>query len=157
MLVLFEEITQELNEAELEVLPVLIKGFEAHTKQNPIKAPEIVKNINQYLLKNKIDLKMTEVRLRKFCNYIRSNSLIPLIADHKGYYISNEVDVIADHIHTWSNEGDIVYDCFGGSGTTAKVAHQLNRNWILSEISKFYVEDIAEKRIAPYLTERRLF
>jgi len=61
-----------------------------------------------------------------------------------------------DHIHTWSNEGDIVYDCFGGSGTTAKMAHLQKRQWILSEISKEYVE-IAEKRIAPYLAQTSLF
>ena len=62
----------------------------------------------------------------------------------------------ADHIYSWSNEGDIVYDCFGGSGTTAKMAHLMKRNWILSEISSEYVQ-IAEKRIAPYLAQTSLF
>jgi DNA modification methylase len=33
-----------------------------------------------------------------------------------------------------------------GSGTTAKMAHLLNRRWIGSEISKEYVE-ISEKRL----------
>lgn len=49
-----------------------------------------------------------------------------------------------DHIISWSNEKDIVYDCFMGSGTTAKVAKQLNRKYIGSEISKEYC-DIAEE------------
>jgi DNA modification methylase len=62
----------------------------------------------------------------------------------------------AEMIISWSNEGDLVYDCFGGSGTTAKMAHKLKRNWILSEISKEYVE-LAEKRIAPYLAQTTLF
>lgn len=62
----------------------------------------------------------------------------------------------ADHIYSWSNEGDIVYDCFGGSGTTAKMAHIQKRNWILSEISKEYCQ-IAEKRLAPYLAQTSLF
>jgi len=62
----------------------------------------------------------------------------------------------ADHIFSWSNEMDIVYDCFGGSGTTAKMAHLMKRNWILSEISSEYVQ-IAEKRIAPYLAQTLLF
>lgn len=52
----------------------------------------------------------------------------------------------ADHIFSWSNENDIVYDCFMGSGTTAKMAILNNRNYIGSEISKEYCE-IAEKRI----------
>jgi len=60
------------------------------------------------------------------------------------------------HIYTWSNEGDLIYDCFGGSGTTAKMAHLMKRNWILSEISSEYVQ-IAEKRIAPYLAQTSLF
>jgi site-specific DNA-methyltransferase (adenine-specific) len=64
--------------------------------------------------------------------------------------------LVADHIHSWSKEGDIVYDCFGGSGTTAKMAHLMKRNWILSEISEEYC-NIAEKRIAPYLTIKTLF
>ena len=62
----------------------------------------------------------------------------------------------ADHVYSWSNEGDLVYDCFGGSGTTAKMAHLMKRNWILSEISSEYVQ-IAEKRIAPYLAQTSLF
>ena len=52
-----------------------------------------------------------------------------------------------DHIISWSNEGDLVYDPFMGSGTTAKMAIINKRNWIGSEISKEYCE-IAEKRIS---------
>jgi site-specific DNA-methyltransferase (adenine-specific) len=61
-----------------------------------------------------------------------------------------------DHIISWSNENDIIYDPFGGSGTTAKMAYLLNRKWILSEISQEYCE-IAEKRILPYISQNRLF
>lgn len=62
----------------------------------------------------------------------------------------------ADHIYSWSNEGDLIYDPFGGSGTTAKMAHKLKRDWILSEISEEYCK-IAENRIKYYLTETTLF
>lgn len=62
----------------------------------------------------------------------------------------------ADHIHSWSNEGDLVYDPFIGSGTTAKMAHLQNRNWIGSEISPEYVA-LANKRIQPYLQQTTLF
>lgn len=50
-----------------------------------------------------------------------------------------------DHIISWSNENDIVYDCFAGSGTTAKMAILNNRNWIASEISSEYCEIIKER------------
>lgn len=51
-----------------------------------------------------------------------------------------------DHIISWSNESDIVLDPFMGSGTTAKVSKELNRNYIGFEISKEYC-DIANERI----------
>ncbi len=50
------------------------------------------------------------------------------------------------HILSWSNEGDVVYDPMMGSGTTAKMAFNLKRNYIGSEISSEYCK-IAEKRI----------
>lgn len=51
-----------------------------------------------------------------------------------------------DHIISWSNEGDIVYDPFMGSGTTAKMAILNNRKWIGSEMSDEYC-GIIERRI----------
>ncbi|MDY7539801.1 DNA methyltransferase [Undibacterium sp. 5I1] len=39
-------------------------------------------------------------------------------------------------IHSSSNRNDIVYDCFGGSGTTAAVAEKLGRRWITSDLGK---------------------
>mgnify|MGYP003678325232 CR=1 FL=1 len=50
-----------------------------------------------------------------------------------------------DHIISWSNENDIVYDPFMGSGTTAKMAKINNRNWIGSEMSSEYCEIIKER------------
>lgn len=60
-----------------------------------------------------------------------------------------------DHVITWSNENDIVYDPFMGSGTTAKMAIANNRNFIGSEISQEYCK-IAEKRLNPLLTNYKL-
>lgn len=36
-------------------------------------------------------------------------------------------------IHIASNPGDIVLDCFAGSGTTGAVAHKMGRRWVLAE------------------------
>jgi len=63
--------------------------------------------------------------------------------------------LVADQINTWTNKNDLVYDPFMGSGTTAKIAHLLNRKWIGSEISKEYV-DIANERLLEY-TKKNLF
>jgi len=51
-----------------------------------------------------------------------------------------------DHILTWSNPGDIVFDPFLGSGTTAKMAVLNDRKYIGFEISKEYF-DIASQRL----------
>jgi DNA modification methylase len=51
------------------------------------------------------------------------------------------------HIKSWSNEGDIIYDPFMGSGTTAKMAMLNNRNYVGSELSKEYC-DVAHQRLS---------
>ena len=38
MITNFEQITAELNDKELEMLPLVIAGFKRYTKDNPIKA-----------------------------------------------------------------------------------------------------------------------
>lgn len=43
-----------------------------------------------------------------------------------------------DHIKTWSNEDDLVFDPFTGSGTTASAALCNNRKFIGSEIDETY-------------------
>lgn len=56
------------------------------------------------------------------------------------------------HIMTWTNPGDIVLDYFLGSGTTAKMARNLNRRYLGCDISPEYV-DIAKRRLAlPFTT-----
>ena len=46
--------------------------------------------------------------------------------------------LVEDHILTWSNEGDLIFDPFTGSGTTASAALCNNRKFIGSEIDKTY-------------------
>jgi len=62
----------------------------------------------------------------------------------------------SDHIKTWSDKCDLVYDPFMGSGTTAKMAHLNGRNWIGSEMSSEFTE-LSYKRLDPYLRQTRLF
>lgn len=51
-----------------------------------------------------------------------------------------------DHILSWSNEGDLVFDPFMGSGTTGKMALLNNRNFIGVELDENYY-NIAKERI----------
>ena len=49
-------------------------------------------------------------------------------------------------IHLTTNEGDIVFDSFGGSGTTFAVAHKMNRKWIGIEIGN-HADEVIVPRI----------
>jgi len=51
-----------------------------------------------------------------------------------------------DHILSWSNEGDLIFDPLAGSGTTLKMACKNRRRSIGIEISEEYC-DLAIERI----------
>ena len=55
------------------------------------------------------------------------------------------MELVKDHIISWSNENDIIFDPFMGSGTTAKVAQMLNRRWIGTELSEDYCKIIKDR------------
>lgn len=52
-------------------------------------------------------------------------------------------------IHVATSPGDIVLDCFAGSGTTAAVAHKMGRRWVTSEL----LSETAETFTKPRLTK----
>ena len=81
----------------------------------------------------------------------RFNVWKQVVVKHRGGHPAPFPEQLAnDHIISWSNEGDLVYDPFIGSGTTAKMAILNKRNWIGSEISKEYF-NMAKNRIKEYL------
>jgi adenine-specific DNA-methyltransferase len=51
-------------------------------------------------------------------------------------------------IHIASNPGDIVLDAFAGSGTTAAVAHKMNRRWVTVELNESTVDTFTKPRLA---------
>ena len=59
-----------------------------------------------------------------------------------------------DHIISWSNENDVVFDPFMGSGTTAKMALLNNRNFIgIEKVTEYF--EISEKRIINSLENQK--
>lgn len=61
-----------------------------------------------------------------------------------------------DHIISWSNPGDIVFDPFVGSGTTAKMAYLNGRNYCGIDMSEEYCE-IARRRVEQAQAQQCLF
>lgn len=114
MLTNFEEITHELSNEELEIIPIVVHGFKKYTKENPIKAPTIVTGLNEYLKKNNFKIRMTQPRLRKMVNYIRSNSIIPLIATSNGYFTSDCKETIRDQVQSLQQRANSILRCADG-------------------------------------------
>lgn len=63
--------------------------------------------------------------------YIRGNA-----HERTGYPTQKPEELLERIISSSSIEGDIILDCFVGSGTTSAVAQKLNRKWIGTDINK---------------------
>lgn len=68
-------------------------------------------------------------------------------SERENYPTQKPESLLQRVIQTSSNEGDIILDCFSGSGTTAAVAEKLGRRWIAMDCGK----------LAIYTTQKRLF
>lgn len=55
-----------------------------------------------------------------------------------GHPTIKPLSIIKNLIRNSSNEGDIVLDCFSGSGTTCAAAKELNRKFVGIEINPDY-------------------
>ncbi|MBA4072452.1 MAG: restriction endonuclease subunit M [Gemmatimonas sp.] len=74
---------------------------------------------------------------------------ISIIAGYKGErvgYPTQKPEVLLDRvIDTLSKPGDLILDCFIGSGTTAAVAQKLGRRWIGCDINKGAIQTTAKR------------
>lgn len=64
------------------------------------------------------------------------NLISPTSKESLGYATQKPEALLERIIKASSNEGDLVCDFFGGSGTTAAVAERLGRRWITTDIGK---------------------
>lgn len=73
---------------------------------------------------------------------------IPItLGNEKIGYPSQKPEALLERIiKASSNEGDLVLDCFCGSGTTAAVAEKLGRRWITCDLGRFAIHT-ARKRL----------
>jgi hypothetical protein len=101
----------------MEMVPMFVRCFSAHSKSNPIKAPEIIKRLKEK------GSKISEPRLRKIVNYIRTMGMIPLIATSKGYYVSFEMPDIQDQISSLKERANSINRCADG---LSKFIHPFN-------------------------------
>lgn len=74
----------------------------------------------------------------------------------KGHPAPFPCELVRDHIKSWTNQGDLVFDPMCGSGTTPRVACEMGRKYIGIDISQEYCE-IAKQRVQRIIDTPTLF
>lgn len=105
----FELETAPLSDEEKKLVPIIIKGLVTKTT---IEQSILGKNICKAITKNYS--KLTEPRLRKITNFLRSAKILPVIATSKGYYISYNKDEINKQIESLEQRRDAIQTAIDG-------------------------------------------
>lgn len=113
----FEEITYELDDYEKSILPSIVKHLKTKIgERNAVTSTYIIKQYKQ------AGKSMSGARWRKIINFIRINSLVPLlISTSKGYYVAEnrlEVERYLESLKQRINAITAVYD---------SIEYQLNK------------------------------
>lgn len=72
----------------------------------------------------------------------------PISAEIVGYPTQKPEALLKRIIEASSTEGDLVLDCFAGSGTTAVVAERLGRRWITCDLGRFAVHTTRKRLLS---------
>ncbi|HEY7023162.1 MAG TPA: DNA methyltransferase [Ktedonobacterales bacterium] len=80
-------------------------------------------------------------------------------SDERLDYPTQKPEALLDRvIRASSNEGDLVLDCFCGSGTTAAVAEKLGRRWITADLGRFAIHTTRKRllgieNVSPFVVQ----
>jgi SAM-dependent methyltransferase len=72
----------------------------------------------------------------------------PVGLERVGYDTQKPEALLERIIKASSNPGDLVLDCFCGSGTTAAVAEKLGRRWIACDLSRFAIHTTRKRLLS---------
>ena len=121
---------------------------------NPIKVPT-VRHGKEMLVSNKkadgvnnkvmgvLNTEKTKTNCWEYAVGLGGSSRDKIAFEHPAIFPEQ---LALDHITSWSNKGDTVFDPMCGSGTTCKMATTVSRKFVGCDISKEYIE-IAKKRV----------
>lgn len=73
--------------------------------------------------------------------------MLTLFADQEAFATPKPERLMRRIIEIATKPGDIVADCFAGSGTTAAVAHKMGRRWVTAELNPETVENFVLPRL----------
>lgn len=113
---------------------------------------------NKYFMQNGEFILMLSKRPARSINNLGNQTVfeIPNYIGNKYHPSEKPVELMKRMIVESSNEGDIVYDPFCGSGAVPKACIELGRQWVASEIDGDYVE-VANRTIASHESQSTLF
>lgn len=118
MITNFEEHTEDLTEKELEYLSDIQEGIiKALSGPIPRKQNELILLINNFLFEKHglfVCVILKPVRLRKYVNYIRKNSLLPIMATSNGYFLSEDNNMIQSQIKSLNERAKSIRDAAEG-------------------------------------------
>lgn len=107
MITNFEDITTNLTPQQMAIIDNVIDVLK--TLQKPMLSHNVMILINKNL-----DERINPVTFRKIVNYIRSNSLLPIIATNQGYYVSYDVEVIRKQILSLTDRAQAIANSANG-------------------------------------------
>jgi len=86
------------------------------------------------------------------------NMLNPMAQERVEYATQKPEALLERIIKASSNDGDLVLDCFCGSGTTAATAEKLNRRWIGCDLGRFAIHTtrkrlLSIKDVKPFIVQ----
>ncbi len=103
------------------------------------KGPDGINKKTLKMLKNK----KTRTNIWEYAVGLHGSTSDKIAFEHPAVFPEKLAE---DHILSWTNKGDLVFDPMCGSGTTCKMAQKNNRLYLGCDISQKYV-DIAVERI----------
>jgi len=129
------------------------KGTDVTWNVDQVRTPYGERTLQRYKTDVKIrwnsireDRGNRKIELHPLGAYPKNIIRIPSESTRTGHPAPFPVEFAQWFICAYSNPGDIIYDPFGGGGTTPVAAKKNGRNWIMTEIHEEYI-NIAQKRV----------
>lgn len=136
-----------------EFVFVFAKGREVTWNVDTVRTPYGKRTEQRYKTEVKIrwnsireDRGNRKIELHPLGAFPKNIIRIPSESKRTGHPAPFPVELAEWFVKAYSNPGELVYDPFGGGGTTAVAAQRHGRKWILNEIHEQYIER-ANKRL----------
>ncbi len=123
-----------------QVIPVKAVQQQAVVAWDPIAKKRIAKRDDSGDI-------IYETRTEKLMGSVWTVPIVHPVGYERTDYATQKPEALLERVlKASSNEGDLVLDCFGGSGTTAAVAEKLGRRWITCDLGRYAIHT-ARKRL----------